>query len=286
MPPSAFRLPSNAEQRSWGCNCEGQIQVNWSTVLSVLLSALVVHSGHACAAEVLTGPARIVDGDTLEVGGERVRLLGVDAPEKAQICQDAKGQGYQCGLAVKDALISRVGSSPISCEAKSRDMYGRSVSKCSAPGVGDLGTWLVSNGYAVAYRQYSKEYIPLEESAHAAHRGIWAGSFQEPAQWRREQKHGNSTGPNLVPGTSSFSADQQQVLASLKSKLQQPDKQQPKFDHPAECVIKGNISANGKIYHVPGGKSYESVRIDLSSGERWFCSREDAERAGWREAKS
>ena len=54
-------------------------------------------------------------------------------------------------------------------------------------------------------RQYSKEYIPLEESAHAAHRGMWAGSFQEPAQWRREQKHGNSTGPNLS-GPSSFSA--------------------------------------------------------------------------------
>ena len=53
---------------------------------------------------------------------------------------------------MKDALISKVGSSPISCEARSRDMYGRSVSKCSAPGVGDLGTWLVSNGYAVAYR--------------------------------------------------------------------------------------------------------------------------------------
>ena len=59
---------------------------------------------------------------------------------------------HDAGVAVKDALISKVGSSPISCEARSRDMYGRSVSKCSAPGVGDLGTWLVSNGYAVAYR--------------------------------------------------------------------------------------------------------------------------------------
>ena len=62
-----------------------------------------------------------------------------------------------------------------------------------------------NQGVLLLCRQYSKEYIPLEESAHAAHRGIWAGSFQEPAQWRREQKHGNSTGPNLS-GPSSFSA--------------------------------------------------------------------------------
>ena len=80
-------------------------------------------------------------------------------------------------------------------------------------------------------------------------------------------------------------ADQQQLIASLRSRLQQLE-EQPKLDHPAECMIKGNISANGKIYHVPGGKAYESVRIDLSTGERWFCSKEDAERAGWREAKS
>ncbi len=80
-------------------------------------------------------------------------------------------------------------------------------------------------------------------------------------------------------------AEQQQLLASLKNRLQQLE-EQPKLDHPAECSIKGNISVNGKIYHVPGGRAYESVRIDLSSGERWFCSREDAERAGWRSAKS
>lgn len=285
MPRRALRLPSKADQRNWGCICKDELQLKSSNLLSLLLSALVVHSGPACAAEVFTGPARIVDGDTLEVAGERVRLLGVDAPEKAQICQDAEGQGYQCGLVVKDALIDKVGSSPISCEAVSRDMYGRRVSKCSAPGVGDLGTWLVSNGYAVAYRQYSKEYIPLEENAHATHRGIWAGSFQEPAQWRKEQKHSNSIGASQLPGTSSFSAEQQQFLASLKSRIQELE-EQPKLDHPAGCMIKGNISANGKIYHVPGGKTYESVRINLRSGERWFCSREDAERAGWREAKS
>ncbi|KAK9916314.1 hypothetical protein WJX75_001171 [Coccomyxa subellipsoidea] len=170
------KLSPKSKYRDCECILKSVRQAGWSTALSLLLSALVMHP--AWAGDVLRGPARIVDGDTLEIAGERVRLLGIDAPEKAQICQDAEGQGYQCGLAIKDELTRQVGSSPIQCKAEARDMYGRNVSKCTAPGTGDLGTWLVSNGYAVAYRQYSKEYIALEESAHAAQKGIWAGSFQ------------------------------------------------------------------------------------------------------------
>ncbi|EIE27033.1 putative nuclease domain protein, partial [Coccomyxa subellipsoidea C-169] len=218
---------------------------------------------------VFRGPARVVDGDTLEIAGERVRLLGIDAPEKGQMCQDAQGSGYECGVVVKDALTRQIGSSPIECQAESRDMYGRNVSKCDAPGTGDLGTWLVSNGYAVAYRQYSKEYVALEESAEAAHRGIWAGSFQEPAEWRREHKRKNAAGHNRTSEGSSFTSGN---FFSCRADTDQSSK----------CAIKGNISSYGKIYHVPGSNAYESVRINVSSGERWFCSREEAEQAGWR----
>lgn len=92
---------------------------------------------------------------TQVINGERIRLYGVDAPESAQQCQDARGTSYPCGLTSKDALAKLVGSSPVTCNVKNTDQYGRSVSICNVKnltGLQELNSWLVSNGYAVAYR--------------------------------------------------------------------------------------------------------------------------------------
>ncbi|GLC71598.1 hypothetical protein PLESTF_001139500 [Pleodorina starrii] len=244
------------------------------TILAGFASCIVLASGAVAAPTVIEGRARVVDGDTLVINGERIRFYGVDAPESAQQCQDAKGAQYPCGLVSKDALEKKIGSSSVSCDVKNTDMYGRSVSVCAIKGLTgteELNSWLVSNGYAVAYRQYSKDYIPLEDAAHAANKGIWAGQFQVPSEWRKANKRTES-GP---------------VQAAV-AYTPPPGAKAPVGGDPVpQCAngpaIKGNINASGeKIYHVPSGRFYDSVRIDLKDGEKFFCTETEAKAAGWR----
>lgn len=133
-----------------------------------------------------SGPVRVIDGDTLDVAGVRVRLLGVDAPEGKQSCV-RDGVPWLCGQEAGKALREWIASATVSCIEQNRDRYGRSVSVCSMPDGSDVGEWLVSNGYAVAYRQYSKRYVAAELAAQETKRGLWAGSFQMPWEWRRRR---------------------------------------------------------------------------------------------------
>ncbi|KAG2430777.1 hypothetical protein HYH02_013616 [Chlamydomonas schloesseri] len=242
-------------------------------VLAGVASCLVLaSSANAAGLGVIAGQARVVDGDTLVINGERIRLYGVDAPESAQQCKDAKGAPYACGLVSKDALDKKIGKAPVACEVKDKDQYGRNVSVCRL-GSEDLNGWLVSNGYAVSYRQYSKDYIPAEDAAHAAHKGIWAGEFQVPSEWRKQNKRGES-GPV-----------QPSVAFTPNPTAAQKSGGDPTPNCATGPAIKGNISSSGeKIYHVPGGKYYDSVRIDLKDGERFFCTESEATGAGWRKS--
>ena len=123
------------------------------------LVALAVGLAAAAPAE-LTGPARVVDGDTFSVGAERVRLWGVDAPEGRQVCQNAQGQGYACGDAARDQLVGLIGGRVVRCVVRDRDPYGRAVSRCVA-GSTDLGEAMVRAGWAVDYVQFSRgAYAP------------------------------------------------------------------------------------------------------------------------------
>ena len=197
----------------------------------------------------LTGNATIADGDTLRVGTTRVRLHGIDAPELAQTCR-ARGREWPCGRQAAAALRNRIAGGRVHCEERDRDAYGRIVAVCRAGG-GDVNAWMANEGWALAYRRYSRDYVQHERAAQAAGRGIWRGDFVMPWDWRRGARLRNE-GP---------------------------------ADSPSGCRIKGNINRKGdRIYHVPGGISYEATRIDGSRGERWFCSEDEARRAGWRRA--
>jgi endonuclease YncB( thermonuclease family) len=132
----------------------------------------------------ISGVASVVDADTLDVHGERIRLVGVDAPESKQQCRDAGGQFYRCGQVSALALDAWLNSNPVTCKVEDRDRYSRFLAQCSVRGT-SVQEWLVTNGYAVAYRSYSKEYIPAEEKAHAAKAGIWAAQFVNPWEWRK-----------------------------------------------------------------------------------------------------
>ena len=147
---------------------------------------LVVIAGAAAPAAAQTaGPARVIDGDTLDVAGVRVRLWGIDAPESRQTCE-ADGQSYACGERATRHLRTLVAGRPVSCEARTRDRYGRTVALCRTGG-SDLGAAMVRDGWALAFVRYSADYVAEERAASAARRGLWAGTFVAPWEWRADR---------------------------------------------------------------------------------------------------
>ena len=135
----------------------------------------------------LTGRASVIDGDTLEIHGQRIRLHGIDAPESGQTCADGTGRNYRCGQKAALALADKIGQRTVSCEQRDVDQYRRVVAICRA-GQDNLNAWLVREGWAVAYRRFSKDYVQAEEEARGANRGIWAGAFTMPEEWRRSRR--------------------------------------------------------------------------------------------------
>lgn len=141
----------------------------------------------ATLAAALIGIASVIDGDTLEIHGQRIRLWGVDSPEKGQVCV-REGEPWRCGSHSANTLDEFIGGRTVSCEAVDTDRYQRVVARCEVGGV-SLNAWLVVNGLAVEYAQYSKgAYTPYQSQAQEAHRGVWASQFEMPWEWRRKNK--------------------------------------------------------------------------------------------------
>ncbi|MDH2327702.1 thermonuclease family protein [Cereibacter sp. SYSU M97828] len=139
----------------------------------------------AAASSEVAGTASVIDGDTLDIHGTRIRLHGIDAPEGQQTC-GARGRTWRCGQQAALALSDRIGRRPVTCRQRDTDRYGRVVATCHQ-GDTNLNAWMVRQGWAVAYRQYGRDYIADEDAAKAAGRGIWAGPFMMPWDWRRRQ---------------------------------------------------------------------------------------------------
>lgn len=152
-----------------------------STFRSIIVALVLVAA--ALVAErlvpALTGAVRVADGDSLEIGGERVRLDGIDAPELHQSC-GVPGKIWPCGEKARAALAAIVASAKVSCRPVDEDRYGRAVSVCEAGGR-DVGSLLVEEGWAVAT---GFGYGSEQRAARAGGRGIWSGPFDLPADWR------------------------------------------------------------------------------------------------------
>jgi endonuclease YncB( thermonuclease family) len=214
-------------------------------------AALIVwlSCGAASASDPIVGPAAVVDGDTIRVADTRIRLHGIDAPEAAQACNAAGGGTWACGPEATRALRSAIAGRDVNCQPLTLDRYGRTVARCFV-GNFDLQADLVRRGLAWAFVKYSSDYVPEEAEARAANRGVWQAETQTAWDYRatRWVEFDNSA--------------------------------------PEGCPIKGNVNRLGeRIYHLPWGRDYVKVKMDLTKGKRWFCSEGDAEAAGWRLAR-
>lgn len=134
----------------------------------------------------IVGRAAIIDGDTLVIDGARIRFYGIDAPESGQSCR-LQGAMSRCGQLASKALANKIGDRPVACEPKGRDRYDRVVAVCRVGGE-DLNAWMVAQGWAMAYRRYSSDYIQQEGQASASRLGIWQGDFVAPWEWRRGKR--------------------------------------------------------------------------------------------------
>ena len=196
------------------------------------------------------GQIKVVDADTIVLNEEKIRLYGIDAPETNQNCyinREAWPCGKQATKYLKN-LLKNVSLSSLNCKISNKDRYGRSIGLCYIAD-NNINRDLVENGWALAYREYSKDFIHNEILASKKKIGMWQGEFVAPWNWRR--------------GIRMYEAKK------------------------IGCKIKGNISSRGeKIYHLPNSKNYLKTKISSSKGERWFCSEKEAQENGWRKPNS
>ena len=133
----------------------------------------------------VVGNAFVADGDTLTISGTRIRLVNIDAPELDQTCLDAQGHDWPCGRQASAQLRSRVRGHDLKCLPKSIDKFGRTLATCSLPDGTDVNAWMVQQGWATT-SGFANVYGAQQEEAKSAKRGLWAGSFTPPREWRQQ----------------------------------------------------------------------------------------------------
>ena len=144
--------------------------------------------------EYIRGKPEIIDGDTIKINNHKIRLYGIDAPEKKQTCKKKYltfsifnfQKSYECGKESTVMLKKKIKNKIINCKIKNKDRYNRFIGICFIDKI-DINKWLVRNGHAVAYQKYSKRYVFDEQYASENRLGIWRGTFTRPEKWRRIQ---------------------------------------------------------------------------------------------------
>jgi endonuclease YncB( thermonuclease family) len=154
--------------------------------------ALLLLASPAAADGTIAGRTSIIDADTIDIHGERIRILDVDAPESRQPCIRPDGSEWRCGQKAALALADWIGQQPVTCDTAGKDRYGRWLARCIVGGE-DVGRWLAMNGWVVPYRDCKCETIrDAASAAKVAKRGIWSGTFEMPWDWRSEQRSSTS----------------------------------------------------------------------------------------------
>ncbi|RWB54359.1 MAG: thermonuclease family protein [Mesorhizobium sp.] len=175
----------------------------------------------------ITGVVSIIDGDTIEIHGQRIRFNGIDAPESKQYCEDAKGFEYPCGRRSAEALDSFLAASrPVQCTFVTWDRYHRFVGDCRRADGVSVAAWMVEHGQALDWPRYSHgAYAAQQAKAEAAKVGLWVGNFQAPWDWRA--LHSNVDAPSsrpldtvsrkLVSQSGGYSCEQRRYCSQISS---------------------------------------------------------------------
>jgi endonuclease YncB( thermonuclease family) len=232
----------------------------------VILAAMMLVGAAAQAAD-LTGVAKVIDGNTLAIGGTKIRLERINAPETDQVCLNAKAIRWNCGIEARDQLAAHIAGREIKCTSNGVDATRRTLATCYLADE-DLNGWMVQQGWAFPLVRQSFVYVNAEKDARAEKRGLWQGAFIAPSDWRHRNNMTTIMGTLNEPNA-------QAMLLGPSATANAPS---------AECTIKGNITRTGRrVYHMQNQKSYARIRMDKGS-KRWFCTTEEAESAGWRRA--
>lgn len=222
--------------------------------------ALFLLAPSTAHAQIITGPAEAVDGDSLNLSDTRVRLLGIDAPEGRQTCKRG-GATWNCGEEAAALLRSLVRGRAVTCEGRDTDPYGRLVAVCKAGGI-ELAGAMIEAGMAVALPQFSDAYLEGEARVRRHRVGIWGSEFEMPAAYRAAHRSPAEQRPRQMA---------RGVARAATSRAKQ---------FAGGCVIKGNRNRKGQwIYHLPGMPYYDETRP-----EEIFCSEAKAVAAGYRRA--
>jgi endonuclease YncB( thermonuclease family) len=240
----------------------------------------------ACNAEppVLVGQVlNVIDGDTIAVqlssGPIRVRFDSIDAPEMDQ----------PWGPEARSRLAARIDRREVALSVTAQDQYERLVAVVYL-GDEEMNGWMLRQGHAWAYRDHLADdrYCRWEANARSQALGLWgspASGPHAPWEWRHTQRG------TLAPMAHYRNETVEHCLATARRPARASDgvllasNEPPTASSPKKCLIKGNISDNGRIYHVPGSRWYDKTVIDPTRGERWFCTEKEARDAGWRPPK-
>jgi endonuclease YncB( thermonuclease family) len=220
-----------------------------------VLAAAAVWSAHRDSLDLaglgeskeVVGRASVVAGDLLKVDGTTVRLSGIEAPERAQLCGRDAGK-WRCAEAAQSALSKVVAVRPVRCRLSGTDSAGRPLGHCSIDSV-DINADLVRQGFAFAEGGASSRYGAQEQDARHAKAGMWVADAQRPAEFRAK------------------------VWEEAKRRA------------PDGCPIKGQVTGTERVYVLPGTPAYERLRMYASRGDRWFCSEQEAAAAGFKAAQ-
>jgi len=142
--------------------------------------------------KIISGIAKVTDGDTIQIDKKKIRLLGIDAPEKKQQCSKtwlsvsliSFSKDYPCGQISTDKLKKKINNKLIICKWSNKDRYKRYIAECFKDKT-SVNAWMVRNGYAVAYRKYSKKFVSQEIFAKNEKLGLWSGTFMMPWDYRK-----------------------------------------------------------------------------------------------------
>jgi len=152
-------------------------------LLAVSVGAYVYKLKHPPSLATIVGTAFVVDGDTIDIWARRIRLEAIDAPELEQTCTDAQGRPWACGTVAAEELRRFIKGHALTCEPTRLDQYQRVLATCLRPDGANVNAWMVREGWALAFRT-TRRYRAEEDDAKAARRGLWAGTFTPPWEWR------------------------------------------------------------------------------------------------------